>query len=94
MAVKGTISQCPLCGGDMHSGYVWLRSSYPTTLEWSKEDPKVSRWRIKKGDAVLMRSSIWTEKDNTKLAFRCENCSIIVITGAEKLTRWSLLAEK
>ena len=73
--------KCPQCSEEMVKGYVWLRCSHPSLLEWSEEEPDLSIWKSHKGEESLMKFHILFRDNNLKQAYRCVNCEVLTVTG-------------
>ena len=80
------LSVCPGCGGEIESGYAFLRGAQrgSTTLEWSIREPAPAFLNpMPKGDKTLWRQrSHRTITKDRKVAFHCSNCNAVIIRDA------------
>ena len=75
---------CPKCQGEMESGFTWINASSPSTIEWAREKPSLSRWRLSKGDVKHWNVNIWNEMEhNLKVGHQCRQCSTLVVESTE-----------
>ena len=82
--------KCPKCQTEMESGYAWINSSSPSTIEWSLGKPALSRWKLKRGEVKHWQVNLRNEMEqNIKTAHQCRKCSILVAEGTEMKARGS-----
>jgi len=75
---------CPKCQVEMEAGFAWINTSSPSTIEWAREKPSLSRGKLHKGDIKHWNVNIWNEMEhNLKTAHQCRQCSLLVVESTE-----------
>jgi hypothetical protein len=82
--------KCPKCQIEMESGFTWINASSPSTIEWAKEKPSLSRWKLRKGDVKHWNVNIRNELgQNVKTGHQCRACSLLVVEETNMKNRGS-----